>query len=656
MPTDDAGEPAPLSSPDQPDQPGAPAGPDGSGDSGDPEQSDVSSASRRAGWALLRAELRHERHGVVLGVIVGLLWTSARVVMPLLVEQAIDLGITPRDSGALARWSLAVAIAAVLAATFTGVRRYFAFQVSRRMEANLREQLFAHIQKLHASFHDRSSVGDLMSRSNADLLQIQNLVVLIPLTISNSVTVLAIATLMLVKNPVLAVLALGALPLLNYLGKRFSTNLHPAAMAIQQESADLATVVEESVSGIRVVKGLGSESVQRGRLAAEADELYDASMGAARVRARYLPAMELLPSIGVVAVLAYGGNQVIDGTASLGELVAFNVYIGLLIWPLRMLGMIIAQTQRAIASAERVVEVLGTDPEVVDPEHPSDLPARGDGAAVGLVRFADVRFGYSAGSAPVLDGLDLTLEPGESVALVGATGSGKSTVARLLLRFYDVDGGSVTVDGVDVRELRVADLRRAVSIVFEDTFLFSATIADNIAFGVPDASVDDVQRAARSAGAHEFIEALPEGYETEVGERGFALSGGQRQRIAIARAILADPRVLVLDDATSAVDPTKEHEIRDALTEVMDRRTTLVIAHRPATIALADRVALVDGGRIVATGAHTDLLATSPRYREVLAAAAAHEHHDDDAVPDGAQGPTDEQATGTRESEPEAAR
>jgi ATP-binding cassette subfamily B protein len=460
-----------------------------------------------------------------------------------------------------------------------------------------------------------------MSRANTDLQQIQFFVVMIPLTISNFVTVVAVTVILFSMDPWLTVLALGALPLVNYLAKRFSTRLYPQVMAIQQESAQLASVVEETVSGVRVVKGFGSQPVQAARLRVEADDVYDASMAAARVRARYLPALELLPNVGLILVLFYGGHQVLDHSLSLGALIAFNVYIALLIWPLRMLGQIIAGGQRASASARRVQAVLSTEPGVVDRPRTRHLPTT---RPFGEVRFEEVRFSYEAGGhRPVLDGLDLTVAPGESVALVGATGSGKSTVARLLARFYDVDGGRILIDGVDVRDVSVHELRRSIGIVFEDTFLFSDTIANNIAFADLDADDGVIHRAARLAGAHEFIEDLPEGYRTEVGERGFTLSGGQRQRLAIARAILADPRVLILDDATSSVDPTKEHEIRDALGEVMQDRTTLVIAHRPATIALADRVVLIDGGRVVAEGTHQGLLATSAAYREVLAASEA---------------------------------
>jgi ATP-binding cassette subfamily B protein len=322
-------------------------------------------------------------------------------------------------------------------------------------------------------------------------------------------------------------------------------------------------------------------------------------------------------------VLWFGGHQVLDGRLTIGELVAFNAYVLMLVWPLRMTGMIVAQAQRAVAAAQRIDQVLSTAPAIGDRPDAQPLPAR---SPAGEVRFEGVRFNYrSLAGRPVLHDLDLVLHPGEAVALVGPTGCGKTTVARLVPRFYDVDAGRVTLDGVDVRDLRLQELRRAVGIVFEETFLFADTVRGNIAFADPEASDADVRRAAHLAGAHEFIAALPEGYDTVIGEHGYSLSGGQRQRVAIARAILADPRVLILDDATSSVDPTKEHEIREALAEVMRGRTTIVIAHRPATIALADRVVLLDQGHIVAEGTHQSLLMSSARYREVLAQAESED-------------------------------
>ncbi|MGI8755849.1 MAG: ABC transporter ATP-binding protein, partial [Acidimicrobiales bacterium] len=450
--------------------------------------------------------------------------------------------------------------------------------------------------------------------------QIQNAVVIVPIAIANLATVAAVVVLLVTIDPLLTLLALGSLPAVNVLAKRFATTLHPVMVGVQQESAEVSAVVEETVAGIRVVKGFAGEGTQRQRLGKEADDLYEVSMRAAAIRATYWPALEVLPNVGLIMVLAYGGHQVIAGHLGLGALVAFNAYVVLLVWPLRMLGWIVAMAQRAAASAQRVHEVLVTAPEVVDPAHPVSLPPTG-----GEVHFEAVRFAYSVVGRTVLDGFELHIPAGQSVALVGATASGKSTVAKLLPRFYDVTDGSVSLDGIDVRTLGLTELRRAIGLVFEETFLFSDTIAANIAFADPDAPFEAVERAARLAGAHEFITELPEGYGAEIGERGFSLSGGQRQRIAIARAILADPRVLILDDATSAVDPSKEHEIRDALAEVMDGRTTIVIAHRPATIALAERVVLIGDGQVLADGTHEGLLASSDAYRTVLASAAARQ-------------------------------
>lgn len=550
---------------------------------------------------------------------VALGWTAARVSVPWLVQLGIDRSIQGDDP--LWRWAILVAFAGAVSGVFLGLRRYVAFRNARAVEARMRDRMFAHIQRLHSAYHDRVATGELMSRVNTDLNQFQNVVTMVPITTGNALIVLSAATIMFILQPALALLAVIGLPLVNILGRRFSQQLHKPLVAVQEQSAEVAGIVEETLSGMRVVKGFGFESTQDAKLATAADELYEQSIKTSAVRARFLPAIELVPNLGLVAVLAYGGNLAINGDLSVGELVGFNLYVVMLIQPLRMLGMVVAQAQRAIAAGERIDEVLATAPAIVDPSHPKRLPPRT--RETGAVEFRNVSFHYDLGGEndplPVLEQLDLRIEAGESVAIVGATGCGKSTIARLLPRFYDVTGGAVMLDGLDVRDLRRHELRRAVSLVFEETFLFSGSVYDNIAFADPSAPQTDVHRAAHLAGATDFIEQLDKGFDTPLGERGYSLSGGQRQRIAIARAILADPRVLILDDATSAVDPSKEHEIRDAMAEVMDGRTTIVIAHRPATIALADRVVLLDEGRIVAQGPHEDLLAASERYRQVLA-------------------------------------
>jgi ATP-binding cassette subfamily B protein len=383
---------------------------------------------------------------------------------------------------------------------------------------------------------------------------------------------------------------------------------------LQERWGDAATLVEETVVGIRVVKGLGAGEPLAADFRRRSQAIVGRALDIARLDAVFMPTLEFLPMLGLLAVLWLGGRRVISGELSLGSFVAFNAYVAMLVWPLRILGQRVTTLQKAVGASARISEVLEAEPQLREPRHPHKLgePVRGD------VRLEQVQFGH-AGDQPVLNGLDLHVPPGESLALVGATGSGKSTVAGLLARLYDPDEGIVRLDGHDVRQLRISDVRRAVALVFEETFLFTDTVRENIRFARPDAGNEEVERAAALAGAAEFIADLPDGYETVLGERGFSLSGGQRQRVAIARAILADPAVLVLDDATSAVDATKEHEIRAALATVMEGRTTLVIAHRPATIALADRVAVLEGGRIVEEGTHAELLRRSPRYRALLA-------------------------------------
>ncbi len=574
------------------------------------------------GWRLLVTTLRAQRRALLMGASIGLMWTLGKVAVPQLTRLAIDRGI--ERSGSLLFWSSLIFAAAIVAGVFAGWRRFIAFRESRLTETVLRERLFARIQGLHVGFHDRAQTGQLMSRASSDMLQVQGFVVNIPIFVSQMTMVLGVVVILMFSDWQLALVALAPLPFINVSARTFSSRIHPAVMRVQQEQAQLANVVEESVSGVRVVKGFGAEGVQRARLAREADDIRTASMEAARIRSRFLPAIDLLPSLGLVAVLGLGGHRVISGDMTLGGLVAFNTYLTMLVWPMRNIGMTVALAQRAAAALVRVNEILSEVPRIADPPRPVALPAADLARPVGAVRFDAVRFRYGnePGDPVVLDGFDLTIEPGESVAVVGATGSGKSTLARLLLRFYDPEGGAVVLDGVDVRDLRLSDLRRAVGVVFEDTLLFNDTVSANIAFAKPGIEAAVVERAARLAGAHEFITRLPDGYDTPLGERGYSLSGGQRQRIAIARAIVADPRVLVLDDATSAVDPTKETEIRDALATVMRGRTTIVIAHRPATIELADRVVLLDGGRVAATGAHRDLLETNETYRSVLAAFA----------------------------------
>jgi len=603
----------------------------------------------RTPWQLLIGLLAQQKRGLIAGVIVGLIWAAAKVSIPSLIRHGIDQGIEGHDS--LLKWSLLIAAAGVVAGICAAWRRWLAFRESRTTESTLRERLFNHILRLDVAYHDHAQTGQLMSRASSDLQQIQAFVVMIPLTLSNLFMLIAILILLVNSDPLLAVIALAPLPFVNVSARRFSSMIHPAVMAVQVKQAALAAVVEESVSGVRVVKGFGAEGVQSRKLAHEADEIRTASLEAARIRSRFLPAIDVLPSLGLIAVLAIGGHRVLNGDMTVGQLIQFNASVLLLIWPMRNIGMTLATGQRAAVALQRVQQVLTTKATVADPPAPIRLPTEADpveadpvegrpdqaAAHLGAIEFHDVSFGYGE-ARQVLDGFDVSIPAGTSVAIVGATGSGKSTITRLLLRFYDVRRGSIEIDGCDIRSIPLAELRRAVGVVFEDTLLFHDTVAANIAFAEPSAGMDRIESAARLAGAHEFIGELPDGYNTLLGERGFSLSGGQRQRIAIARAILADPRVLILDDATSAVDPSKEHEIREAMATVMRDRTTIVIAHRPGTIALADTVILLDGGCVAAQGTHDELLASDSRYRDVLAAWAARDEEvlvDDGVLHDG---------------------
>ena len=543
----------------------------------------------------------------------SLLWVVVKITIPLMARSAIDAGVEGDNQDAVIAWAIGIAAVAVVAAFTASMRRYAAFALSLRAEADLRSRLFDHLQGLHFGYHDVANVGDLMARANLDLKQIQLLLVFIPVGGANVVMVVGICAVLFSIDAPTAFVAVAALPFLAIAARRFNDAIHPIASELQAGLSDVSRVVEESISGIRVVKGHGAEEVQMAKLAEGADRVYDQGMGLARLRAVFNPLLELLPTVGLIGVLWFGGHRVIDGYLSIGDLVAFNFYILLLIFPLRMTSFIVAQMSRAGASAARVYEVLGTDPQIVD-SHNHVPMADGEGA----VRFDDVDFSY--GDSPrIIDGLDLYIPAGQSVALVGTTGSGKTTLARLIPRFYDVDSGSISIDGIDVRDLTLAELRRNVGMVFEDTFLFTDSVAANIAFANRDASHEEVVAAARLAGVDDFVSELPDGYDTVLGESGFSVSGGQRQRIAIARALLVNPRILILDDATSSVDPTKEHEIRDALDEVMLGRTTIIIAHRPATIALANRVLVLEGGRVVEEGTHATLLAESQRYRRILA-------------------------------------
>ena len=491
-------------------------------------------------------------------------------------------------------------------------RRLISGRQALGVEFDMRNALYSKLLRLSFGFYDRHQTGQLMSRATVDLQSVRFFLGYgLIFFFQHIVTIVGVTAVMFVTDAKLALAATAVTPLIVVLAYRYSSVSHPVLRDVQQKMADVATAAEENIVGVHVVKSFAQERSELSKFSRRSERVFRRSVDANRQRAIYVPLLSFLPLVAQAAVLLVGGRMVANGQLGFDDFFAFNVLTLMLVMPLRMLGMWIGQAQRATASGERIFEVMDEPEEITDRPDARELPA-----GEGRVRFEEVDFGYGLGR-PVLEDIELALEPGRTLALIGHTGSGKTTLASLVPRFYDVTGGRLTVDGVDVRDLKVASLRRAVGIVSQDPFLFSATVRENIAFGAPDATNADVERAARLAQAHEFIEALPQGYDTVIGERGITLSGGQRQRVAIARALVIDPRILILDDATASVDATTEARIRLALREVMKGRTTIIIAHRLSTIALADELVVLDGGRIVARGTHDELIETSPVYRDI---------------------------------------
>ncbi|MEU0763363.1 ABC transporter transmembrane domain-containing protein [Streptomyces microflavus] len=574
------------------------------------------------------------RRNVLLALGSSLAGMAVMALVPLITKVIIDDVVTDHTRS-LALWTGLLIGAAVLVYIATYIRRYYGGRLALDVQHDLRTDMYTTITRLDGKRQDELSTGQVVGRATSDLQLIQGLLFMLPMTIGNVLLFIISLVIMAWLSLPLTLVALAVAPALWFIARRSKARLFPATWYAQGQAAAVAGVVDGAVSGVRVVKGFGQEDQETGKLREVSRRLFAGRLRTIRLNSRYTPALQAVPALGQVAMLALGGWLATRGEITLGTFVAFSTYLAQLVGPVRMLAMVLTVGQQARAGVERVLELIDTEPSMKDgtKELPADAPAG--------IEFDDVRFAYDE-ERPVLDGFSLTVEPGETLAIVGASGSGKSTVSLLVPRFYDVSHGAVLIGGHDVRELTQTSLRSAIGLVPEDSFLFSDTVRSNIAYGFPDATQEQIEQAARAAQAHGFISALPDGYDTTVGEHGLTLSGGQRQRVALARAILTDPRLLLLDDATSAVDARVEHEIHEALKQVMAGRTTLLIAHRRSTLQLADRIAVLDGGKLAALGTHAELERTSPLYRRLLtdpdelgATSPGHRPQRGEADPDG---------------------
>jgi ATP-binding cassette subfamily B protein len=563
-------------------------------------------------FARLLGFLRPYKLSLTVSILLAVLSQGAAIALIWLTGAVIDKALATHD-----HQMLSILVGAVLAVGFARAalmagRRLISGRQALAVEMDMRHGLYSHLVRLSFGFYDRHQTGQLMSRATVDLQGVRFFLGYgLIFFFQNAITVISVTVVLLVFNWKLALIALAITPVLVVVAYRYSHVTHPTLREVQQKLADVATVAEENIVGVHVVKSFAQEPQESAKFHARSEAVFQQTVKANRQRALYVPFISWVPLLAQGAVLLVGARMVTSGELSVGGFVAFNLYLGMLVMPLRSLGMWIGQAQRATASGERIFQVMDEPEEIAERPDAVELPPGG-----GDLRFEDVRFEYIAGR-PVLDGVTLDVPAGRTIALIGQTGSGKTTLTSLVPRFYDTTGGRVLVDGVDIRDVTLTSLRRAIGVISQDPFLFSASVRENITFGAPGLDDAEVERIARLAQAHEFVEELPDGYDTIIGERGITLSGGQRQRLAIARALAVDPRILILDDATASVDATTEARIRVGLREAMRDRTTLIIAHRLSTIALADEIVVLDEGRIAARGTHDELLETSPVYRDI---------------------------------------
>lgn len=564
---------------------------------------------------LIRYTFRYWRW-TLLGLLamVGALYT--RLIVPRLIQRAIDQGILGHDTGVLLNVAGFILAMALVGGVIRFAERYSMEFMCQRVIYDLRNDLFNHLQTLSFSYYDEAHTGQLMSRVTGDVETLRRFLARGLIGLAENFVMLVTVVIILVRyHAGLAVASLAMLPFLTYAVVQFGRKVRPAYWAIQAQAASMTAVLQENITGVRVVRAFAREDSEEAKFEVENREYHRRQINAVRLQAYYMQFMTFMSNLGVAVVLWYGGRLVIQGVLTIGVIVAFTSYLGQLMMPLRMLGMVVGLSQRAVASGQRVFEILDTRPEIRDEPEAVEL-----GDVVGNVEFRDVSFGYGNGLVPealVLKDINLEVRAGDTVALLGATGSGKSSIINLVPRFYDPTQGQVLIDGRDIKGVTLQSLRRQIGIVLQETFLFSASLKENIAYGRSSATQAEIEAAAKAAHMHDFIVFLPQGYQTLIGERGVGLSGGQKQRLAIARALLMNPRILILDDSTSSVDTETEYLIQQALANLMRGRTTIVIAQRLSTIKNASEIVVLDGGRIVQRGRHEDLMAQGGIYGEI---------------------------------------
>ena len=559
-----------------------------------------------------KAEIIENKKNFIIAMSSAVLWCFLVVIQPYLIKIIIDEGIITGNQRNLIVLISFMVLAGYSRAISIGTRRYFGMHVSYNVEAGIRNKIFTHMQKLAFNYHDKVPTGELMARASSDASQVRLAFAIAPLATANIFLLLILSITLLTLSLPLGAIVILSIPAVLWLASNFSSKALDVSLKVKEAEARMTTEVEEQLGGIRVVKAFGNEEYASSKVESAVSNIYDTSLDYLKLRTRFVPMFELIPMIITLAVLILGGYLSINELISLGEFIAFTQYVFLLLWPLRITAWFLSEIPSSVAAGTRILELLDEVPLITDNESTESLPTDGDGS----IAFNQVNFKY--GKEKIFDDLSFNIDGKKTVAIVGATGSGKSTLAYLLPRLYEVESGTIEIDGVNINDLKLNELRSNVSLAFEESFLFSNSARENIALGLGDATQEEVEEAALTARAHEFISLLPESYETKVGERGYGLSGGQRQRIALARAILRKPRILILDDALSAVDASTEEEIRSELKSVMNNMTTLIITNRAPTIELCDEVVFIENGTVKAQGTHTELIDNIESYKSLF--------------------------------------